>query len=302
MPWTTFPSQMAAARALKAQGLTDPTISRLTRGLEPHWNGFEARRCGARDGGAAADDADDEAGARAHPSPPHLASTLSANARASNSTLSLEPSADPRAAAEPAGRAAVFYFVNEAPTSRAARMEAAADAAAHDGDPGGAARWRARAAAQRAVAARLPHGGRPNIEWEVSEGEATAHEGTHGGGRGGLLKTRSDDSVTEGREQPEGGRCAAATIDPRRALASDAASRVGRRRRDDGRERRGARSHLRARRLASPGGLEHRERRVHAKARRACHASSRGSSDETRSPQERDRPNVARARARHCSE
>ena len=90
MPWTTFPSQTAAARALKAQGLTDPTISRLTRGLEPHWNGFEARRCGARDGGAAADDADDEAGARAHPSPPHLASTLSANARASNSTVAVE--------------------------------------------------------------------------------------------------------------------------------------------------------------------------------------------------------------------
>ena len=43
MPWTTFPSQTAAARALKAQGLTDPTISRLTRGLEPHWNGFESR-------------------------------------------------------------------------------------------------------------------------------------------------------------------------------------------------------------------------------------------------------------------
>ena len=87
MPWTTFPSQCAAARALKAQGLTDPTISRLTRGLEPHWNGFEARRCGARDIGAAADDADDEAGARAHPSPPHLASTLSANARAASITV-----------------------------------------------------------------------------------------------------------------------------------------------------------------------------------------------------------------------
>jgi len=66
-----------------------------------------------------------------------------------------------------AGRAAVFFFINEAPASRAARMEEAAAAAAFDGDPGAAERWRARAAAQRAVAARLPGGGRPNVQWKV---------------------------------------------------------------------------------------------------------------------------------------
>ena len=47
MPWTTFPSQSAAARALKAKG-ADSTISKLVRGLEPHWNGFEARLCTGR--------------------------------------------------------------------------------------------------------------------------------------------------------------------------------------------------------------------------------------------------------------
>jgi hypothetical protein len=49
-------------------------------------------------------------------------------------------------------------------------MAAAADAAERDGNPDAAARWRARAAAQRSVAAKLPHGGRPNVEWQVRRG------------------------------------------------------------------------------------------------------------------------------------
>ena len=35
------------------------------------------------------------------------------------------------------------------------------------GDHAFAARWRTQAASERAVAARLPHGGEPNIEWQV---------------------------------------------------------------------------------------------------------------------------------------
>ena len=87
LPWTTFPSQRIAARTFTSQGLNLSAISQLARGIKPHWNGFEARLCGDRDDGAAADDADDEVGARAHPSPPHLASTLSANARAASITV-----------------------------------------------------------------------------------------------------------------------------------------------------------------------------------------------------------------------
>jgi hypothetical protein len=86
-----------------------------------------------------------------------------------------------------AGRAAVFYFVNEAPTSRAARMDAAAEAAEQRGDHAAAAQWRARAVAQHALAARLPHGGRPNIEWQVRAGNgARSRVREHGRGLGGV--------------------------------------------------------------------------------------------------------------------
>ena len=84
MPWTTFPSQSAAAQTFTSHGLHGMAISRLVRGLEPHWNGFEARRCGDRDGDAAADDTDDKAGARTHPSPevPRVTGAGFANAQA----------------------------------------------------------------------------------------------------------------------------------------------------------------------------------------------------------------------------
>jgi hypothetical protein len=196
MPWMRFPSQKAAVEALAGKGLDQNTVSRLARGAVRTCKGFEVRRCD-RNGDFVA--------------PPMLAWApclrQSAPSAAASSRLSertddtghvprqrkpiarldegsssrfLEPPTAP-AAADTAGRAAVFYFINEAPASRAARMEAAADAAERGGDPACAARWRARAATQRAVAARLPHGGEPNIEWQAplhasGSGGATADE------------------------------------------------------------------------------------------------------------------------------